>query len=159
MARAKKLPSVSVLDRRLANPFGAPSIPITLKTPGEWAIRIVDGTVRAGRLHDMTANKGYVFVRPDELDGSPADLGFRVVDDRVVRGEHGQEVLMKIPQADYDAIQEAKARVNLRNMGQQTTRDRVAQATSQAFGDQAADTVFSNITVQDSRVNELEPDS
>ena len=155
----KKLPSVSILDRRLANPFGAPSVAITLKTPGPWAVRIVHADVRAGRLHDMTANKGWVFITPEEIDGSPADLGFRVIDNRVVRGEHGQEVLMKMPQADYDAIQAAKGNANLKALGSKQTVDRAAQATATEFGSEAGDTVFSNITVQDSRVNELEPDT
>lgn len=156
---AKKLPKVSVLDRRLANPFGAPSVPITLKTPGQWAIRIVSAKVRPGRLHDMTANKGWVYVTADELDGRPEDLGFRADADRVVRGEHGDEVLMKMPQEDYDAIQKAKAQANLRGLGKKQTRDSVAQDTAVAFGSEAGDAVHNAIDVTDSRERvELEPD-
>ena len=157
---AKRIPKVSVLERRLANPFGAPSVPITLKTPGQWAIRIVNGTMRTGRIHDMTANKGWVLVTADELDGTPDDLGFRVRDGRIVRGEHGDEVLMKMPQADYDQIQKAKGAYNLKQLGTKQTREAVAQATAQQFGDEAADTVNRNITVNDGReTSELEPDS
>ncbi len=158
MAKEKKaLPKVSVLDRRLANPLGAPSQPITLKTPGLWAVRIVSSTVRTGRLHDMTHNKGWLYVEPDELDGTPDELGFRAKDGRLVRGEHGEEVLMKIPQADYEAIQEAKARINLRNLGK---KDSVAQATAQKFGSEAGDTVYgASLEVTDSRERvELEPE-
>lgn len=155
----KQLPKVSVLDRRLANPFGAPSVPITLKTPGDWTVRIVHSNVRAGRLHDMTTNKGWVYVEPSELDGSPMDLGFRVVDNRIVRGEHGEEVLMKISQADFDAIQDAKANMNLKALGSKQTVERAAQATATEYGSEAGDKVFANISVQDSRVNELEPDT
>lgn len=155
----KPLPKVTVLDRRLRNPFGAPSMAITLKTPGDWTVRIVHSNVRAGRLHDMTANKGWVYVEPNELDGSPMDLGFRVVDNRIVRGEHGEEVLMKIAQADFDAIQEAKGEANIKALGSKQTTERAAQATAKEFGSEAGDTVFQNITVTDSRVNELEPDA
>lgn len=153
------LPKVSVLDRRLLHPFGAPSVPITLKTPGQWAIRIADSTMRTGRIHDLTANKGWTFVTADELDGTPADLGFRVLDTRLVRGEHGQEVLMKMPQADYERIQQAKGALNLKALGSKQTRERVAQETSQQFGDEAGETVHQHIKVVDGRESiELEPD-
>lgn len=156
----KALPKVSVLERRLANPFGTPSVPITLKTPGQWAIRIVNSTMRTGRLHDMTANKGWVYVTAAELDGTPADLGFRQVEDRLVRGEHGEEVLMKMLQSDFDQIQEAKSRANLKQLGSKQTREMVTQKTAQTYGDEAAGTVHDNIKIEDSReAVELEPDS
>lgn len=155
---AKKLPKVSVFERRLANPFGAPSIPITLKTPGQWAIRIVNSTMRTGRVHDMTANKGWTFVVVEELDGAPEDLGFRTLDGRLVRGEHGEEVLMKMPQEDYDQIQQAKGAYNIKQLGSRQTKERVAQSTAQKYGDEAADTVNQNISVTDGReAVELEP--
>lgn len=155
----KPLPKVSVLDRRLANPFGAPSTPVTLKTPGQWAIRIVNSTMRAGRLHDMTHAKGWAYVTPDELDGTPDELGFRALDGRLVRGEHGEEVLMKMLQSDYDQIQDAKGRLNLKNLGGDKTRSSVAQKTAQQFGSQAGDEVYDNIKITDGREQvELEPD-
>lgn len=145
----KKLPKVSVLDRRLAHPFGAPSVPITLKE-GDWAIRVANDRVRTGRVHQMV-NMGWLFVEAGEIDGTPSDFGFRELDGRLVRGEHGEEVLMKMPQADYDAIQDAKARLNLKNLGAKQTRDAVAQETAVKFGSEAGDTVHQNIEVNDSR--------
>lgn len=143
-----RLPKVSVLERRLASPFGAPSVPITLKTPGLWAIRIVNTSVRSGRVHDMTTNKGWAFVLPEELDGRPDELGFKEQDGRLVRGERGEEVLMKMPQADYDAVLDAKARVNLRQLGK---KDDIAQRVAAEHGSEAGDTVYNRINVEDSR--------
>lgn len=147
---AKKLPKISVLDRRLKHPFGAPSVPITLKDGQLWAIRVANDKVRTGRVHQMV-QMGWTFVQPDEIDGLPADFGFRAMDTRLVRGEHGDEVLMKMPQADFDAIQNAKAQINLKNLGSKQTKDAVAQATAVEYGPEAGDTVFSKIEVTDGR--------
>lgn len=146
----KQLPKVSVIDRRLAHPFGAPSVPITLKDGQQWAIRIANDRVRTGRIYQM-ANMGWTFVEASEIDGKPADFGFRELDGRLVRGEHGEEVLMKMPQDDFDAIQDAKARLNHKNLGAKQTRDAVAQETAVKFGPQAGDVVHQNIEVTDSR--------
>lgn len=155
---AKKLPKVSILDRRKANPFGAPSIPITLKTPGDWTVRIVNSTVRTGRLHDMIHNKGWVYVDPSELDGHPDELGFRAQDGRVVRGEHGEEVLMKIPASDYAEVADAKTRANIKSLGKKQTLEDAAERVGKALGDQAGETVArASIDIHDSRVqHELE---
>jgi hypothetical protein len=150
---AKKLPKVSILDRRKANPFGAPSIPITLKTPGDWTVRIVNSTVRTGRLHDMIHNKGWVYVNAEELDGTPDELGFHAKDGRVVRGEHGEEVLMKIPTADFDAVQDAKTRANIKGLGKRQTLEDAANRVGKVLGDEAGETVArASIDINDSRV-------
>ncbi len=158
----KALPKVSILDRRKLHPFGAPSQSITLKTPGLWATRIINSKSRTGRLHDVIHNKGWVYVTPEELDGTPDELGFEAKDGRLVRGEHGEEVLVKMPQQDYDDIQNAKASLNLKNLGAKQMRDAAAQATAVAHGDQAGDRVaaqFQHLDVTDSRERvELEPE-
>ncbi len=156
---AKKLPKVSVIDRRLAHPFGAPSVPITMKDGHEWALHIANDKVRSGRVHQMT-QLGWTFVDPQEIDGQPGDFGLRILDGRLVRGEHGEEVLMKMPQADFDAIADRKASLNLKALGSNATKAAVAQATSQEYGDQAGETVFKNIDVNDGRERvELEPEA
>ncbi len=137
-----RLPKVSVMERRLKHPFGSPSVPITLVTPGHWAIRVVNSTMRPGRIHDMTQNKGWVFVLPEELDGTPDELGFKAVENRLIRGEHGEEVLMKMPQRDYDLIHRAKEALNLKGLGKSALRESVAQDTAKAYGSEAGETVY-----------------
>lgn len=154
MAKAKALPKVSVIDRRMANPFGSGSVPITLKTPGEWEVRWVYSKLRAGRIHDMTQNKGWVFVEPAEMDGTPEEYGMVSKDNRLVRGDHGEEVLMKMPLEDFKRIQKAKAEYNLKELGQKQMQSAVAQATAKAHGDEAGDSVFNAFQhgeVKDSR--------
>jgi len=154
MPRKAALPKVSVIDRRLVNPFGSGTVPITLKTPGDWEIRWIYSKLRAGRLHDVTHNKGWVFVEPDELDGSPDEYGLTAKDNRLVRGDHGEEVLMKMPRADFLKIQHAKADYNLRELGKQRMAESVGQAAAKAYGDEAGDmayNAFKHGDVTDSR--------
>lgn len=137
-----KLPKVSVLDRRLANPFGSGTVPITLKTPGRWEIRIVATKLRAGHLYAMTHQKGWTFVESDEIDGSPEEYGLVEKGGRLVRGDHGDEVLMKMPLEEYRQIQRAKNEHNLKGIGQKAMAEFAAQKTALAHGSEAGDVVF-----------------
>ena len=159
MAKAK-LPHVSIVERRIKHPFGAPSVPVVLKSGGQFAIRIVNTTMRNGRLHEVL-QKGWSYVTPDELVGDPMELGFRVQDARLVRGEKGEEVLMKMPQEDFDAILQAKTRYNIKNLGKQQTLSEAANRAGVQFGDQAGETIANaKIEITDSRERvELEPES
>jgi hypothetical protein len=155
MAKAtKQLPKVSVLDRRLKNPFGSGTVPITLKTGGPWEVRWVYAKLRGGHLYDITHNKGWIFVEPDDIDGNADEYGLIAKDNRLVRGDHGEEVLMKMLKADFDAIQKAKAEYNLKQLGKKQMREAVSQAAAKEHGDQAGDTVydaFQHGDVKDSR--------
>ena len=151
---AKKLPKVSILDRRLKNPFGSGTVPITLKTPGQWEVRWVYSKLRAGHVFDMTHNKGWVFVEPDEIDGGIDEYGFTARENRVVRGDASEEVLMKMPLEDFRKIQRAKADANLKQLKVKNMRSEVAQAAAKEMGDQAGDGVydaFQHGEIKDSR--------
>ena len=159
MAKTKKVPSASVLDRRLRHPFGSPSCPIVLKE-GEWEIRIVDSQSRPGRLHDVRHNKGWEFVTPDELDGTPDEYGFREVDNRLVRGEHGREVLMKMDRQVYQRILQAKTDLNEKAVRTKALREAAAQEVAVQYGAEAGDHVYNrqpiDITTSRGADSELE---
>lgn len=152
----KTLPAVTVLDRRLAHPFGSPSVAITLTSGGPWEVRFVDSQLRPGRLHDIKHNKGWEFVDASELDGKPDEYGLREVDGRLVRGENGREVLMKMPKAMYDQISQRKAELNLKGLGKQATRETAAQATAQAFGSEAGDAVYGKVKIGNEEFDRIE---
>ena len=158
MAKKRELPKISVLDRRKLHPFGAPGVPITLRDGGAWALRIINTKMKVGRYHEVVHAKGWVPVLPEELDGTPDEYGFAAKDGRLVRGEHSEEILMKMPQKDYDEIADAKARKNLEGMTAKKSKQTAVDATAAQFGDEAAESVNrSNMTVEDSRVTmELE---
>jgi hypothetical protein len=151
MAKKRELPVVSVIDRRVLHPFGAPSVPITLKDGRKWAVRIVNDHVRTGRSYQVI-QMGWEYVTPDELDGTPANFGFRVQDGRLVRGEHGEDVLVKMPSEDFERIMNAKRDRTLASLGNNKAKHEVASATAAQYGDQAGETVYNaNIDVTDSR--------
>jgi hypothetical protein len=147
MAKTKKVPSATVLDRRLLHPFGAPSIKIELKE-GDWELRIVDSQSRPGRLHDVRHNKGWEFVEPDELDGTPDEYGFRVMDGRLVRGENGREVLMKMDREVYLKIQEAKTALNEKGVRPKALREAAAQEVAVQYGSEAGDHVYNHTPIE-----------
>ena len=156
---AKKLPKVSILDRRLKNPFGSGSVPITLKTPGRWELRWVYSKLRSGHIFDMTHHKGWVCVEPEEIDGGADEYGFLARDNRLVRGDNGEEVLMKMPKADFDQIQRAKADANLKQLRVKNMRSEVAQSAAKDLGDRAGDGVydaFAHGEIKDSRGEEAD---
>ena len=163
MAKAKseekKVPAVSVLDRRLLHPFGLPSVAITLRE-GDWELRIVDSQSRPGRLHDIRHNKGWEFVTPEELDGTPDEYGFRVMDNRLVRGENGREVLMKMDRSVYERILQAKTEKNEKAVRPNALREAAAQEVAVQYGSEAGDHVYNrqpiNITTSRGQDMELE---
>lgn len=154
MAKKTALPKVSVLERRLKFPFGAPSESIKLKE-GEWAMRWVSEGVRTGRVYQVQ-NMGWEFVTPEEIVGQPSDLGCQALDNRLVRGDAAnREVLMKMPKADFEAIQKAKASENLKNLssGKKLKEDAANRATQHFGTDEAGEAIFnSDLDVRDSRV-------
>jgi hypothetical protein len=154
MAKAKKeLPKVSVIDRRLANPFGLPSQAIYLKE-GQWALRWFAESVRTGRIY-QAQQLGWDFVLPEELRGTPSDAGAIIVDGRVVRGDAGnREILMKMAAEDFAKIQKAKADKNLRDLGSVAKlKESAANKASTELGDQAANAIYNtNIEITSERV-------
>ena len=145
-------PRISVLDRRLKNPFGIPSREIPLR--GEkrgWVVRTFCADAEHPNRHfDAVHRLGWVPLGAADLAVSVESLGFVTsADGRIVRGPSGQEVLMAMPQRDYDAVQQAKAQANLRSMKGGAVRDEVTQATAQAHGDEAGETIGKHFTQQE----------
>ena len=144
-ATEKTIPAVTVLDRRLLHPFGSPSVGITLRS-GNWEVRWVDAMSRPGRVHDMRHNKGWEFVGVDELDGTVDEYGLTAREGRLVRGENGREVLMKMPKDVYDRILARKTEINNRGVTGQALREAAAQETAVKYGPKAGDAVFNHKT-------------
>lgn len=147
--KPRRVPQVSILERRLQNPFGDGSPTIKLKEPG-WALHIFD-TSRAGRFHIAQREKGWVPVLPEDLDGPAEDYGFDIAEGRVVRGERGKEILMKMPQRMYDQIAQRKAELTAHsNTPRQLKRAAIEQTAAQ-YSDQAADYLHRNVTITETQ--------
>lgn len=154
----KPKPAVSIIERRLQSGtiFGTSSKPIPLVEPKRWSLRIVNSQVSNSHLYDMQAEKGWVYAAPEDLAIRAEEIGFHVLDGRVVRGTQGTEVLMKMERADYQAVQREKDRVNReQTFGRHALKNTLVQAAGQQpDGDQGAsflDQALSRITVKDSR--------
>ncbi len=135
----KQKPRISVLERRLQNPFGEASSPIDLTDP-TLECRVFNRAVGAQQIYKAGRN-GWSFVEPGMLADLEQAGGFRVSTDgqRLVRGEREEEVLMYMPKTDRAQIELAKARKNVKDMQMGKQRDAVAQAAAQQLGDQAGD--------------------
>jgi hypothetical protein len=136
---AKKKPRVSVLERRLQNPFGEPSSPIDLTDPAMVA-RGFNKAVGSQQIYKAKRN-GWDFVTPDMIADVDQAGGYRPSTDgqRMVRGEREEEVLMYMPKSDREQIELAKAKKNVRDMQMGRQKEAVLQAAATQFGGQASD--------------------
>ena len=156
---APKKRNVSVVERRLKSGsiFSASSKPIPLTDPDRWTVRVVNASISDARIWEMQADKGWVYAEPADIAVSVTELGFRIQDGRIVRGQHGQEVLMKMERDDYAAIQKAKDAENRRQtFGAQAVKDAIISAAGSdaGVGAQGAEFLARNldsVTVTDSR--------
>lgn len=152
-----KKPQISVIERRLQGPdvFRTSSQPIALAEPTKWEVRWVNTDVHTEHLRDVIHNKGWVYAETTDLACDLEEVAARVEDGRIVRGERGKEVLMKMPKADYRSIQKAKSRENVRQtFGKKQVQDAMVAGVASEHGDRAAEFVARNahaITVTDSR--------
>lgn len=140
---------ISVIDRRLKHPFGQPSRDIPLKGDKRgWVVRtFAADPEHPNRHYDAVHRLGWVPLTPADLVHSVESMGFVVSPaGNIVRGAKGEEMLMAMPQADYDRVQKAKSDANLKSLKAGAVRSEVAQATAKAHGDEAGDQTFANFT-------------
>src|SRR5689334_13052617 len=111
----KKRPRVSILERRLQNPFGEPSHSIQFKDTtvhGRW----FNDDVRNGQIH-RAKELGWEPVTLDMI-ANLESLGHHTLNaGQITRGERGKEVLMWMPRDEFAKIQDAKTAENNRRMG------------------------------------------
>ena len=145
-------PRISVIDRRLKNPFGTPSRDIPMQ--GEkrnWVVRTFCADAEHPNRHfDAVHRLGWVPVTAEDLAVSVESLGYvKSADGRIVRGPSGQEVLMAMPKASFEQIQQAKSLANLKSLKGDKVRGAVTEATAQEHGDEAAEQVNKHFSQQE----------
>jgi hypothetical protein len=151
--------AVSVVERRLKSGaiFSASSRPIPLTDPDRWTVRVVNTHISDNRVWEMQADKGWVYATADDVAVPVTELGFREQDGRIVRGQHGAEVLMKMEREDYAAIQKAKEDANRKmTFGSKAVKDSILAAAGNAEGVGAEGAEYlsrnlHNVSVTDSR--------
>ena len=152
---------ISVVERRLKSGsiFAISAGDIPLKEPGRWTLREVNSDLRSGRIREMVSDKQWQFAEEADLAVLPYDIGYRLLDGKLVKGPRGELVLMKMERADFRAIQLWKDRENrTATFGDKAVKAAIVSAAGKQEGDQAAaylDRAVSAIDVKDSleRVN------
>lgn len=155
-------PRVSVIDRRIQNPFGQPSAAVRLKDP-EMEPRWFNTALRADRVW-LAKEQGWQGVTPEMLADAEQIGAFKVsANGYVCRGEREQEVLMFMRREDRALIQQAKTRINIERMRRpNAVKEEVANAAGQHIGSEAADfihnkmRVVGDVTTQFERVERLQ---
>ena len=142
-------PRLSVIDRRLTNPFGSPSRDIPLQ--GEkrnWVVRTFCADAEhPNRHYDAVHRLGWVPLTKDDLAVSVESLGFVTsADGRIVRGPGGQEVLMAMPSESYAKIQTAKSQANTKSLKAGAVKESVSQAAAQEHGSEAGDHIHKHFS-------------
>ena len=151
-----RTPMRAAIANRLKHPFGRSTTAIPLKEPKRWELRIVDAHMRNDRLSEVK-DKGWDFVEPEDVACDVQDYGFRQDGRRIVRGDRGSEVLMKMEREEWRLVQRAKTEANIRQThGVKEQKKTILERSSAEQGDQATtflDKALSHMEVRDS----LEP--
>lgn len=154
----EKKREISIVERRLKSGsiFAAGSRAIPLKEPTRWTLREVNTQINDNHLWETQAEKGWAYATADDLAIAPHEVGFRDQDGRLVKGQHGHLVLMKMEIPDFTAIQQRKDLENRKQtFGQKAVRDSIlSAAASQPGGAEGAEFLARNlesVQVTDSR--------
>lgn len=135
---------VDIWERRILNPHHQESIPIRIKTPG-MRVRWINLANR-NRYYRARFEQGWVPVHRTELVDDREVFGASyTADGSVCRGEKQSEMLMKIPEAVFQRIQDRKS--DLARESYKKLREQMGAAGAAHFkdklggsaGDQAAE--------------------
>lgn len=123
----------------IESPFGVASQGIELKDPG-WTVRWFNSAIMADHVW-RNKQIGWDEVKPDDLLHPEQAGAFGVSPSgSIVRGERGQEVLLKIPKEVNKARQLAKTARNLREMKDfDKQKQNMLSAAAANYGSEAAD--------------------
>ena len=154
MAKEKQTttPRVSILERRLQNPFGEPAVSIRFKRKDITARWFNDGAKGSGGQVHRGRELGWLDVRPDMVEDMDT-IGFHTVSpaNQITRGPRGEEVLLWMPTEDFTKIQWAKTKRNYELMRDtQGQKSAMVQAAAKTFGDEAGDFVTQHVGIKDS---------
>lgn len=151
-----KNPEISIIDRRLkaGSIFASASIPIPATEPGRWVFREVNTRIADDHLWTMLHKKLWTYALASDLDCEPGAFAYRELDGQLVKGLHGEIVLMKMPAADYRAVQMEKDRQNRLNTFGSVKQSIVAAADTEdrsGRGAELLDRHLKGLHVTDSR--------
>lgn len=140
-----------IIERRLQNPLGGSSQPIPCRLTDRKGkplleFYIADRTLRPDYLRYMIQDRGWEYATVEDIDGPPEDFGFENRDGRLVRGERGNEVLLKMRAVDRAAVLKAQSDWNRRQaLGVKENKQTIVERASSELGDEGADFLHRNL--------------
>lgn len=149
---AKK--QISVIERRLqsGDALATGSAEIPMKQQG-WTLLWGNSEIAPDHLWRLVNVMGWEYVTPEDVACSLDEVGANARDNRVIRGERGKEVLLKMLTKDYKRLQKQKTAQNLAiTFDKKKLKQAVIGQVAQEHGDQAAEFMHKNtMLVTDSR--------
>ena len=143
-----KTPTISVIERRLQGPsvFRESSQPIALAAPKKWTVRWENTKIGTDHLWNVIHVKGWTYAEPSDLACPAEEVGAVVRDGRIVRGERGEEVLVKMLVKDYARVQKSKTDEVVRStFGKKQIEQDIVSGVAEEHGDQAAEWITKNV--------------
>lgn len=156
-----RTPISAKIQNRLKHPFGVTDTALPLKNPQRWQMRIFDRGFRSNRISEA-AYKGWVPLEPADLDCDPEDYGWRVDAGKIVRGDRGTEILMKMPRPDWQAVEAAKTEANIKStLGEKANKQTILERAEAELGDEGASAMhrmLNRMEIKDTLESPLERD-
>lgn len=125
------IPDIEVLDRAIADPFGMPSNPITLKDP-KFVCRWVNTELKGGAQLTDALSAGYLKTKPEYLADPEGFHWSLSPDGYVTRGERHREILMYTTKEHQKRRAWAKTERNLKAM--HVNKSEIQEAAARQFG-------------------------
>lgn len=133
------MPAIAVLDRAVADPFGAPSSPISLKDP-QFVTHWCNTELAGGSQLHKYVDAGWLKAKPEFL-AHPDRFQFNISPEGyVTRGERHREILMYTTKEHEKRRTWAKTEANMRKM--RMSKHEIQNAAAAQFGkdgDEAAE--------------------
>lgn len=132
---------IEVYERRLLGEEGLrPELAIPLSLPGKWHVRWINTSV-PGRWATVVHQRGYIPVRVEEIADPRSVIGLhRSPEGYAVRGDRGQEVLVRMPLEFFERIKRTEAERRLRKQSSSTAqKEQLQNALASKFGGEAAE--------------------
>ena len=153
MAAAPKAPRVTsvvrrrdIIERRLKNPNASEAMEIPSRPAGRWKFRVVNSKISNDHVWRMNRKNGWEFASPEDIDAPYADFGLELSAGRLVMGERGAEILMKMDSQEWHDVQQAKSDANRRQaLSVKDIPQRAAESFGGSEGSEAADVLHRSL--------------
>lgn len=149
---AKK--QISVIERRLQGPsvFQAGSQPVPL-VDDSYVVRWTNSEIHTDHAWQRINIQGWAYAEPQDIACPLDEIGAQARDGRVVRGERGKEVLVKMKASDFKKLKAHKQRENIKvTFDKAKVKSAMVAGVASEHGDEAASFIHkSKLDVVDHR--------